>query len=102
MIIYNVTVNVEEEVCQLWETWMKDKHIPEVMKTGMFISYSFHKLLTRQDDETGTTYVIQYSAPDMKHYEKYQQEFAPSLQADALKMFKDKFIAFRTVMEKIG
>ena len=36
MIIYNVTVNVDEDVLSQWFKWMSEKHIPEVMKTGLF------------------------------------------------------------------
>lgn len=101
MIIYNVTVNVEEEISEAWVNWMKHTHIPEVLQTGMFVSHTFSKLLSRQEDETGITFVVQYTAPDMAHYEKYQAEFAPALQADAKNKFGDKFIAFRTLMESV-
>ena len=36
MIIYNVTVSVEESIKKDWLTWMQDVHIPEVMATGIF------------------------------------------------------------------
>jgi hexokinase len=102
MIIYNVTVNVDDLIADEWEVWMKTTHVPEVMKTGMFVSFTFSKLLTRQDDETGTTYVIQYTAQNMQAYERYVSEFAPALQQQTREKFGDKFIAFRTLMQRIG
>ncbi len=36
MIIYNVTVNVEKEVEEVWVNWMKETHIPEILATGLF------------------------------------------------------------------
>ena len=36
MIIYNVTVNVDEDVLSQWLRWMSENHIPDVMKTGLF------------------------------------------------------------------
>ena len=36
MIIYNVTVSVEESIKTDWLDWMKTEHIPEVMATGVF------------------------------------------------------------------
>ncbi|MFY8191068.1 MAG: DUF4286 family protein, partial [Bacteroidia bacterium] len=59
MIIYNVTINVEDSIHQEWLAWMQEKHLAEVMATGMFSSYKMLKLLSRQEDETGTTYAIQ-------------------------------------------
>lgn len=99
MIIYNVTVNIEDEVHNDWLHWMKTIHIPEVMETGQFVDFTFAKLLSRQEDETGTTYVIQYKAENMAAYEKYRDEFAPRLQQEANKYFGGKFVAFRTLME---
>jgi len=101
MIIYNVTINIEDDSHDAWIKWMKEIHIPDVMRTGMFADYSFSKLISRQDDETGTTYVIQYLAPTMEHYEKYAAEYAPALQQETHKMFGGKFVAFRTLMERV-
>lgn len=101
MIVYNVTLNIEDDAHDAWLKWMKETHIPMVMETGMFVEFSFAKLLSRQEDETGTTYVIQYLANSMADYEKYQAEFAPALQAETRKLFEGKFVAFRTLMERI-
>jgi hypothetical protein len=38
----------------------------------------------------------------MADYERYQSEFAPSLQADGMQKFGGKFIAFRTLLEEIN
>jgi hypothetical protein len=101
MIIYNVTINIEDDVHDEWVKWMKETHIPQVMATGMFVDHTFSRLLDRQEDETGTTYVIQYLAETRELYDKYQAEFAPALQADMRKYFDGKFVAFRTLMEKV-
>jgi hypothetical protein len=101
MIIYNVTINVEDDVCETWVAWMKETHIPQVMATGFFTAFSFNKLLSRQEDETGTTFVIQYTAPSIDNYEEYQANHAPALQAETKRLFEGKFVAFRTLMEKV-
>lgn len=101
MIIYNVTINIEDDAHDEWLEWMRTVHIPDVMRTGLFLDFNFSKLLSRQDDETGRTYVIQYLSESMEHYEKYQTEFAPTLQAETQRMFGGKFVAFRTLMEKV-
>jgi len=36
MIIYNVTVSVDNEVHEMWLAWMRNTHLPEVMATGYF------------------------------------------------------------------
>jgi hypothetical protein len=78
---------------------MKSKHIPDVLNTGLFIENKIFRVKT-DDDEI--TYSIQYFLESEKHLEKYQKEFAPKLQAEHSEKFKDKFAAFRTVMEHVG
>lgn len=101
MIIYNVTINVDDSIHQEWLNWMQEKHLSEVMASEQFTSYKIMKLLSRQEDETGTTYAIQYTCKSMEEYERYQAEFAPALQADGRNKFGGKFVAFRTLLEEI-
>jgi hypothetical protein len=101
MIIYNVTINVEDEIAADWLQWMKETHLPDVMKTGMFEYYKFLKLHTRQEDEVGQTFAVQYYASHMDNYEKYVNEYAPALKADSFNRWGNKFIAFRTLLEEL-
>ena len=97
MIIYNVTVNVENDIREEWLQWMKAKHIPDVMATGYFIEHKICKVLV--DEEQGTTYSIQYTAANMKDLEEYQRDHAPRLQKDHTDKYAGKFVAFRTLLE---
>lgn len=99
MIIYSVTINIDSEVHDEWLRWMKEVHMPDVMRTGMFIESRIMKLLNVDDE--GTTYAIQYTARNMKDYERYQEEFAPALQAQHTQRYRDKFVAFRSLLEVI-
>ncbi len=97
MFIYNVTVNIADEVHTEWLRWMKSVHIPDVMKTGCFIDSGILKVLYVEDE--GHTYSIQYKFLEMADIEKYQKEFAPALQEEHSKKFKDKYTAFRTLLQ---
>ncbi len=101
MIVYNVTINVHDEVAEEWVKWMKEIHLPQVMATEMFDTYAFYKLLTRQEDEEGSTYVIQYHCDSMEKYERYNTEFGPALKEETNKKFAGHFFAFRSLMELI-
>lgn len=100
MIIYNVTVKVDPGIQTEWLEWMKSEHIPRVMNSGMFLEYKISRIL-EQDETDGVTYAIQYLCNSMDQFETYRQEFAPALQQEHLDKYKDKFVAFRTVMEVI-
>jgi hypothetical protein len=99
MYIYNVTVNIDDSVHDEWIKWMKEHHVPDVMKTGCFVESRIVKVLHVND--TGETYSFQYTFNDMKDIERYQEEFAPGLQADVKQKYGDKFTAFRTLLEII-
>jgi hypothetical protein len=97
MYIYNVTVNINSEVHEAWVKWMKETHMPQVMKTGCFIDSQLLKVLYVEDQ--GHTYSAQYKFLEMSDIETYMKGFAPALQADHKKFFGDKYTAFRTLLE---
>jgi hypothetical protein len=99
MIIYNVTLSVDKTIHDEWFRWMKEVHIPEVMATGYFIEYKMCKVLV--DEDTGITYSIQYTCLGLKDLEEYQLKHAPTLQKSHEDKYKDKFVAFRTILEVV-
>lgn len=97
-IIYNVTIKVDKAVENEWCRWMKEVHIPEVMATECFKESRFNKVLFVDDDE-GSMYTVQYLCENMSGLQKYQGSYAPNLQKAHHDRYKDKFVAFRSVME---
>ncbi|MEI8280067.1 MAG: DUF4286 family protein [Bacteroidota bacterium] len=98
MIIYNVTVKVTHAIQEQWVHWMKQEHMPELMRTGLFIDSRLCRLL-EQDDADGVTYIAQYFCDNMEYYNTYISEHAPLMREKGFKKFGDQFIAFRTVMQ---
>ena len=99
MIIYNVTVKVNNEIHEEWLNWMRHKHIPDVMNTDLFIKYDLFKIIN--DDKDGITYAIQYFCKNMNDLYLYSKNYAKSLQEEHTNKYKDRFSAFRTIMEKV-
>ena len=100
-IVYNVTVKIDKDAEEEWYAWMTKVHIPDVMLTGCFISSSFSKLLFVEEDD-GVMYTVQYLCGSMKELQKYQGTHAPKLQIEHQNKYKDKFVAFRSIMEVHG
>lgn len=98
MYIYNVTINVDDEVHDAWFDWMKNRHIPDMLATGKFIEAKMSRVMV-QEETGGTTYSIQYGLKDKASLVTYYEEDAERLRDDGLKRFGDKFVAFRTEME---
>jgi hypothetical protein len=101
MIIYNVTVKVETGSAKEWVEWMKKEHIPELMRTGLFLDYRLCRLLEQEESE-GVTYTVQYFCDSMEDYNTYISEHSKKMRDKAFKRFGNRFIAFRTVMQVEG
>ena len=97
MIIYNVTVNVDDSVIEQWLVWIKE-HIPKVLATGKFTDAKLTKVLV-EEQMGGQTYSIQYRAISKKALESYYENDAEKLRQDGLSKFGDKMLAFRTELE---
>jgi hypothetical protein len=99
MFIYNVTVNIDADIQDEWIAWMKDVHIPDVLKTGCFTGSRMLKVLHVNDE--GHTYSIQYLFKKMEDIELYQRQFAKKLQEEHRRKFGDRYTAFRTLLEEV-
>ncbi|MEL6987226.1 MAG: DUF4286 family protein, partial [Bacteroidota bacterium] len=81
MLIYNVTVKIDNSAKEEWLNWMQEIHIPDVMNTGCFQKWSINHLLGTDETE-GTTFAIQYTCDSMQTLEHYQNNFAKKLQEE--------------------
>ncbi len=99
MIIYNVTINVQEDIHDEWIKWMKEEHIPEMLETGKFRKALMSKVMV-EEPMGGITYSVQYTAENKNMLERYYAENADEMRAKS-KPFEGKFVAFRTELEVI-
>jgi hypothetical protein len=97
MLIYNVTINIDESVADEWVQWMKTEHIPEVVATGCFTEGRLCRIFG--EEQGGRAYAAQYHCESMAIFQQYQRDFAPALQAKTQERYHGKFAAFRTLME---
>ena len=94
MIIYSVEICIDKDIAEEWLRWMKSKHIPDVMKTNLFIQNKIFKNI-----DVKNTYTIQYQLNSLSEYLKYEKEFAPALQKEQTEKFKGKFQAKRRLLK---
>lgn len=99
MIIYNVTLNIDESIHEEWLSWIKE-HIPQVLATGKFKKAKLTKVLV-EEELGGVTYSVQYTAFSRESLDAYYREDAERLRQEGLKLFADKMLAFRTELEII-
>lgn len=101
MLLYNITVNIDNSVAGEWLEWMTEVHIPEVMATGYFLRNQICRMLDEVDNG-GTTYAVQYHCRNLEDLEEYQRDHAPALQAKHTARYRDKYVTFMSVLEIVG
>lgn len=100
MLIYNVTISINKTIEVEWVRWMKDIHIPNVLKTGLFTGHQFCKVLSHDDPST-SSYCTMYFVPSLGHFEKYLNDFAPALRQEVDYKYAGQYAAFRTLLENV-
>jgi Domain of unknown function (DUF4286) len=100
MIIYSVTVTMDHGIEEDWLAWMRTKHIPDVMDTGCFMAAHLHRLLDPMPETGVSTFNVQYECVGMEAYEAYVELHAPRLQTEHTLRYKDRFVAFRTILRR--
>lgn len=102
MILYNITLNVEEKLEQDFLIWMKTVHIPEFLKTGLFHEHKMYKLISNHGDSPGTiTFALQFYLKDIKNFLEYSDNHAARLQAELQGRFGNTLLSFRTLLENV-
>ena len=98
MIIYNVTINIDENLQESWLNWMRDVHIPDMLATGKFTEAKMSQVLV-DEEMGGISYSVQYTALNREILDRYYEEDAPRLRQDTQDRFGNQFVAFRTELQ---
>jgi len=98
MILYNVTISVDNSIKEDWLQWIKQTHIPEIMATGLFTEYKLLTLLFEQNQDS-QTFAVQYFCKSLKDFQLYEGKFAPILRQKTQERYGEKCLAFRTLLE---
>lgn len=72
MVTYEITATVRDELCGEYERFMRETHIPDLMRTGAFVAASLSQ-------STPGRYRIRYEARSREHLAAYLAEHAPVL-----------------------
>ncbi len=100
MILYNITINIDQQIEPQWLRWMKDEHVPAVMATGLPLQSNVLKLLTEVENG-GATYTFQYWFQTMEDFVTYQSLYQPALQQQVADRYANHYVSFRTLLEEV-
>ena len=99
MILYNITVIIDDEIEREWLSWMQSVHIPQVMDSGKFVSQRLLRVLESPNE--GVTYCVQYVADSKEVYDNYRMHFETELLSTLQTRYPDRLVSFTTIMEFI-
>lgn len=100
MILYNVTISIDQSCEDEWLDWMRSIHIPEVIQTGFFKECKLCRLI-EGEEEGGKTYAVMYSAFSEEGLNEYKSNHSGALQKQHNTKFQGRFAAFRTELKII-
>jgi hypothetical protein len=99
MILYNITYNIDEDIEFEWLDWMRIVHVPKIMDTGCFTSVKLYKLLNIED--AGSTYSLQFMSETLEKTQEFLEKSAQLLAEEHNIRYKNKHVAFRTVLQEV-
>jgi Domain of unknown function (DUF4286) len=100
MLLYNLTIGIDKTAEQEWLTWMKDNYIPGAMSSNLLTESKIFKVL-HDDDEPTVSYSIQFFSDNIQLISLYLEKIEPILSEALMQRFKDRHVAFRTLLEQV-
>jgi hypothetical protein len=80
MLLYEVSIQASADVAEAFESFMINKHVPDVLSSGCFVRAIFTRI-------GGGGFRMSYATPDQATLDRYLADFAPDLRADVLAHF---------------
>jgi hypothetical protein len=93
-MILNITFSVDKEVSEDWITWMKDKHIPDLLIKGVFTEAKILKVLNHEDEHS-FSYAVQYFWGTTKAIDEYLAD------DDIQKRYGERILSYPTLLEEV-
>jgi hypothetical protein len=100
MILYNITVIIDESISDQWLDWIQNDHLPEIMATELFESFRLLKVLDSPNE--GVTYCIQLIVENEEKYGRYLRKFEPQFRSQHINKFGNSLVIFPSAMEFIA
>lgn len=82
MLTYEITAAVRPDLCDRYERYMRERHIPDLMRTDAFVAASFSR-------SAAGRYRIRYEARGREELDAYLAQHAPRLRQHFTDTFPD-------------
>ena len=99
MYIYNITFNVEKDIEDTWLEYVKNRFIPNMLKTGLLQSALTSKIMV--NEAQGNSYSIQFTADKKDDLEKFMEKEMKNILNELHLKFSPKMVYFATGLDVI-
>ncbi|MEO8139608.1 MAG: ACT domain-containing protein [Gemmatimonadota bacterium] len=96
-ILYSVTVRVDRVIAPEWLSWMRDVHIPEVLRAGSFLGCRITHEIDPASADGRETFVFDYRIPSLEALDRYRTSRALTLQQAHSERYAGRVEATRSV-----
>ena len=100
MYIYNITINIADEVADKWLFWMRKTYIPKVLSKGKFDKAKLIQVLVNEE-MGGKTYSVQFFVSTKAKLAAHYKEDATALRNEMMQLFPNQFVEFSTELALI-
>lgn len=100
MLIFNTTFLVSDTAHTQWLKWVREQHIPFMMKSGTFTQPQIAKVFSNESQD-GTSYSVQLQVQDLQALENWHIQYAKIFEQKFAETFGSEVIFFATILEII-
>lgn len=100
MLIYNTTFHVGMGDARNFVIWLNEYYIPEVENLGELKNPRILRILSHKEQDS-ECFSLQWEVEDSAALHRWHVKQGATLNAEMMKVFKDKVIGFPTLMEVI-
>jgi len=100
MILYNITVIIEDGIEQEWLRWINQDFIPRALSSNLLVSSRLLKVIDSPNE--GITYCLQFIADTLANYDEFIAIYASDLLDSHSQNFKNRSVFFSSAMEFIN
>jgi hypothetical protein len=99
MVIYVVNAAFKKEIREEWLTWMKEVHIPNVLKTGYFTGAEIFSVILPAKNGDEVSYAVHYKSETYEKFMSYSVKEAKRLRLEAAEKFGNQIVFDRQLLD---
>lgn len=100
MILFSLTVNIDNEIEAEWLEWMRQTFIPNIWLTGLFDEKRFLRLISN-DEQGGLTYSLQLTIENLSKYGEFEKHHLQDFRGMLYGKYAGRLVDFHTILEKV-